>query len=202
MIETVDTNVGRLMQALEDLDLDDNTIVVFFGDNGGLQSATNIPDLRGYKGQEYEGGIREPCIIKAPGVTTPGSSSDTPIISNDFLPTLASLAGIDIGNLANEIDGLDITPILNQTGGINRDTLYWHYPHWHGLGGAFFGKIRKGDWVLIEYFDGRDTELYDLANDPKEQTNLADIETAKRDELLNDLATWRTEVGAQMPVPR
>jgi arylsulfatase A-like enzyme len=70
------------------------------------------------------------------------------------------------------------------------------------MGGAFFGKIRKGDWVLIEYFDGRDTELYNLANDPKEQNNLADTETAKRDELLNDLATWRTEVGAQMPVPR
>ncbi len=202
MIETVDTNVGRLMQALEDLDLADNTIVVFFGDNGGLDRVTNIPDLRGSKGQEYEGGIREPLIMKVPDITTPGSSSEVPVISNDFLPTLASLAGIDIGDLADEIDGLDITPLLTQSGTPDRDTLYWHYPHWHSLGGHFFGKIRKGDWVLIEYFDGRDTELYNLANDPREQNNLADTEPAKRDELLNDLATWRTEVGAQMPVPR
>jgi len=202
MIETVDTNVGRLMQALEDLDLADNTIVVFFSDNGGLNRVTNMPDLRGSKGQEYEGGIREPLIMKVPDITTPGSSSEVPVISNDFLPTLASLAGIDIGDLADEIDGLDITPLLTQSGTPDRDTLYWHYPHWHSLGGHFFGRIRKGDWVLIEYFDGRDTELYNLANDPREQNNLADTEPAKRDELLNDLATWRTEVGAQMPVPR
>jgi arylsulfatase A-like enzyme len=175
MVESMDNAVGKILNKIKEAGLEKNTIVVFFSDNGGLSTSedsptSNIP-LRGGKGWLYEGGIREPAIIKYPKQIKAGTVSDVPIISNDFYPTLLQMAGLSL--MPNQhTGGISITPIFNNKK-IERDALYWHYPHYGNQGGAPAAAIRMGKWKLIEWYENTTIELFDLEKDKEEQNNVA-----------------------------
>ena len=198
LIQGVDENVGRLLKTLDDLHLADNTLVVFTSDNGGLMApgpTSNAP-LRGGKGMLYEGGIREPLIVRWPGVIRPASTSDAPVITCDFFPTFVELTGSPNAPKDN-IDGVSLMPLLKESGSLNRDALFWHYPHYHrGMPG---GAIRDGDWKLIEFYQDGRLELYNLKDDPSEEHNLATDRPAVASRLHHKLADWRDSVHADMP---
>jgi arylsulfatase A len=209
MVESVDDSVGRVLDTLTRCGLDDNTIVVFFSDNGGLSviegrhtpATTNSP-LRAGKGYLYEGGVREPCIVRWPGVTDAGAVSDTPVCSIDFFPTFCAAAGISADAQPDNMDGVDISPVLRDAGAkLDRDALYWHYPHFSNQGGRPGGAIRKGKWKLIERYEDGTLELYDLERDPSEQSNKAYVNPEIARELQAQLAAWRESVDANMPRP-
>ncbi len=200
MIESVDQSVGRLLSKLEALGLETRTVVVFMSDNGGLwpQATSNAP-LRAGKGHPYEGGIREPLIIKWPGATKSGSTCRVPVCSIDFFPTLLEMAGV---KPPGPMDGLSLVPLLKQTGPLNRDALYWHYPHyWSGNTVRPSGAVRAEDWKLIEFYEDMHVELYNLKEDLGETRDLAGLKPEKTTELRAMLHRWRQEVGAQMPSP-
>jgi arylsulfatase A-like enzyme len=206
MTEAVDENVGRIIQFLEENELRENTLVVFTSDNGGLflrggednnfiRASWNHP-LREGKGTLYEGGLRIPAIIRWPGHIEGNRTSDELIISTDLYPTLAEVAGATIDH---KIEGTSLLPHLLQSEAIDRETLYWHYPHYHlGMPG---GAIREGDYKLIEYFETGELELYKLREDPGEAYNLAAENPSKARELQEKLRKWRVENEAQMPSP-
>lgn len=198
MIEGMDTAAGMLMRALREMGVEDNTIVMFTADNGGLSTSegsptSNVP-LRAGKGWMYEGGIRVPLIISWPGVTAPGSESNVPVISMDYFPTMAAAAGADPGN----VDGVNLRPVLGGDGPLPRRDLYWHYPHYGNQGGQPSGAIREGDWKLVELFDAGRTELYNIAADLSEQNNLAAEYPERVEAMRAKLRAWREEVGAKM----
>lgn len=202
LLESLDENVGRLLQELKQTGLDKNTIIVFMSDNGGLSTAegsptTNYP-LRAGKGWLYEGGIREPYIIKAPGITQAGSVCETPVTSTDFYPTLLELAGIPLKN-EQHADGISLVPVLKGKK-LNRKSIYWHYPHYGGKGDAPAAAIRQGDWKLIEFSESGKVELYNLRNDISEQNDLSSENKIRTRKMLIDLHKWQSSVNAQMPV--
>lgn len=208
MVHSVDDSVGRIMKRLEELKLADNTVVIFTSDNGGVihagnpRATSNLP-LRAGKGYPYEGGIREPLIIKAPGITKPGSTCDTPVITMDFFPTLLALAGATPETAKTATDGLDISPLLKGGTKIDRDTLCWHYPHfWAGKVITPYSVIRQGDWKLVHWYEKETWELYNLAEDMGEKNDLAAQKPEKVAELRTRLEAWLKETGAQLPVPR
>jgi len=198
MIKSVDESVGRILARLDELGIADRTVVFFMSDNGGLEWITSNAPLRAGKGTLYEGGIREPWIVKWPGVVKPGSTCSVPVISTDFYPTILEMAGLK-ADPRQAPDGVSIVPLLKQTGTIQREALYWHYPHYHITkpGGA----IRCGDWKLIEYYEDGRLELYNLRNDLSEKADLAARMPQKAAELRKKLDDWRRAVGAQMPTP-
>lgn len=197
MVEAMDEAVGTVLDQLEASGIADNTIVVFTSDNGGLSTSegsptSNLP-LRGGKGWVYEGGIREPWIIRYPGVTEPGSVSEEMICSIDLFPTVAAAAGIEIGHL---VDGIDLAPALSG-GKLDRQSLYWHYPHYSNQGGIPGGAIREDNYKLFErYEDGR-VHLYDLENDIGEQNDLAAEKPELVKEMRKRLHRWYKEVDAK-----
>ncbi len=207
MVETLDKYTGILLDSLDRMGLTDNTIVIVFSDNGqhAPGQELGVSPLRGYKCSFWEGGFREPLLVRWKGKIVAGSLCDKQVISMDFLPTIAELCGINAPEL-NQLDGksfaknLTINPELP----IDRPYLCWHYPHYHP-DAQFLGAIRKGDWKLIEnfdqslYFKSGGFELYNLKDDPKEASNLIDINPAKAAELYADLQSWRTETNAHMP---
>ncbi|MGA2866619.1 MAG: sulfatase [Verrucomicrobiota bacterium] len=200
MIESVDDSVGRLLRKLQALGLEERTVVVFMSDNGGLwpQATSNAP-LRAGKGHPYEGGIREPLIIKWPGATKPASMCSVPVCSIDFFPTLLEIAGV---KLPGPVDGLSLVPLLKQSGSLDRDALYWHYPHyWSGNTVRPSGTVRAGDWKLIEFYEDMRAELYNLKEDLGETRDLANTRLGKAAELRELLHRWRQSVDAQMPSP-
>lgn len=201
MVESMDTAIGRVIGALEEKKLLDRTIIVFTSDNGGhLPTTTNVP-LRVGKGSSYEGGVRVPLIVRWPAAIKAGSTSDVPVITPDLYPTVLALAGVPVP-AAQQLDGENLEPVLRQRGGLKRDALYWHYPHYqlYQQGGtAPYGAIRAGDFKLIEFFDGRPSELYNLRDDIGETRDLAAAQPAKARELQARLAKWREDVRAQMP---
>ena len=204
MVAAVDDSVGALLDKLEELKLDDNTVVIFFSDNGGLSTlgrigpGCNLP-LRAGKGWLYEGGIREPTLIRAPGITRPGSVSHKPMISMDFFPTMLHLAGLPLQPKLH-VDGRSLLSQLkgNDTG---QRTLHWHYPHYHGSAWKPGASIRDGDWKLIEFYHYNNFELYNLAKDPGERTDLAKRNPRKAAELRAKLSAWQKRMKAKMPVP-
>jgi len=203
MLEQMDTAIGRVLAALDRNRLAERTAVVFMSDNGGLSTAeghptSNLP-LRGGKGWLYEGGIREPMIIRAPGVTKPGSTCDTPVTSADFYPTLLELAGLPL-RPQQHLDGMSLMPLLKGDS-LARGPLFWHYPHYGNQGGAPGGVVRDGDWKLIEWYEDRAPELFNLRDDLEEKHNVAAAHPARVKELQARLAEWRKEVGAVMPTP-
>jgi len=203
MIEQMDLAIGRVLEALEQHGLTERTIVVFTSDNGGLSTAegnptSNLP-YRGGKGWNYEGGVRVPWIIRAPGLTKPGSRCETPVISTDFYPTLLELAGLP-ARPEQHLDGRSLVPLLKGEN-LARGPLFWHYPHYSNQGGAPSGAVRDGDWKLIEWYEDGALELYNLAQDPGETTNLATKEPARAKTLQQELHAWRTTVKATMPTP-
>ncbi len=202
MIESMDDAVGRVLDALEQQGLADNTIVIFTSDNGGVSSGdaystSNLP-LRGGKGRQWEGGIREPFYVRVPGVTEPGSTCDVPVTGADFFPTLLDLADLPLLPQQHQ-DGQSLKPLL-AGGTIAERPLYWHYPHYGNQGGEPSSIIRRGDWKLIHYYeDGRD-ELYNLADDPTEQTDVSEQHAALAGRMRAGLDAWLAQVGAQIPI--
>jgi len=194
MVQSLDESVGRIQQKLKELDLDDNTIIIFTSDNGG-DSNNRAGELRGLKGLSFEGGNRVPFIVKWPGTVKPGSQCDVPVIGNDIYPTILDMAGLPL-KPKEHIDGLSIAPLLKQTGSIDRDTLYWHYPHYHRT--LPYGSIRSKGWKLIEFFETGQLMLFNLNDDPGEKNDLATKMPEKTAELLRNLKQWRQEVGAKM----
>lgn len=201
MIESVDQGVGRLMATLKELNLEASTLVIFTSDNGGFAGATDHKPLRGNKGAYYEGGIRVPVIVRWPGVAKAGGVCDAPVTSTDFYPTCLAAAGLP-PHPAQHRDGLDLRPVLEGAGSLDRKALFWHYPHYNSHPSSVPSSvIRKGDWKLIQTFDPEGFELYNLRDDLGETTNLMDSQTAKADELKRDLENWRRDVDAEMMEP-
>ena len=200
MIETLDTNVGRLMQKLEELDLGENTIVIFMSDNGGLSTSegsptSNLP-LRAGKGWMYEGGIREPMFIKWPGSGSEGTLSDVPVTSTDFYPTILEMAGLELLP-EQHMDGVSLVPLLSGKGKLAERPLFWHYPHYSNQGGKPGAAVRLGDFKLIEFFDPGLVELYNLVDDIGETRNLAEEMPGKTEEMLQQLHSWQKEISAE-----
>jgi arylsulfatase A-like enzyme len=203
MIEQMDSSIGRVLDAIRQAGLAENTVVVFMTDNGGLSTAqghptSNLP-LRAGKGWNYEGGLRTPWIIAAPGVTGPGAVCDTPVISTDFYPTLLDLAGLK-PMPEQHVDGTSLLPLLKGSE-MTRAPLFWHYPHYSDQGGQPGGAIREGDWKLIEWYEDHRIELYNLREDIGESRNLAEKHPEKAAALLKQFHDWRKSVNAKMPTP-
>ncbi|MDC0584527.1 sulfatase [Bacteroidales bacterium] len=201
LVEHMDDAVGIVLNALEELQLAENTVVVFTSDNGGVAagdafSTCNAP-LRGGKGYQFEGGIREPYFIKAPGITQPGSKCDVPVSGTDFYPTLLELAGANQKPNEHQ-DGVSLVPLL-RGGSINERPLIWHYPHYGNQGGEPSSVIRKGKWKLIHYYEDGRKELYDLKADLSETTNVASQHTEIVKSLDKELFAYLKEVGARFP---
>lgn len=212
MLAALDRSVGRVRARLADLGLADNTVIVFTGDNGGLDrkgrdgrmgNPTENEPLRAGKGSPYEGGVRTPTMYLWPGVTPPGTVSEEPVITVDVYPTVLEIAGVAGDPAHNEaVDGVSLAGILRDPAAdLGRDTLFWHYPHYHNGGSTPHSAIRDGDWRLVHFYEDGRRELYHLAEDVGETSDLAAELPDKANELLAKLNAWRAEVGAQDPVP-
>jgi len=211
MVEGMDKSLGDLMAYLKKNDLDDNTLIVFMSDNGSLSATArggtphshNKP-LKSGKGSAYEGGIREPMMVKWPGKVKPGTVCNQPIIAEDFFSTLLDLAGVKKINTVQVIDGVSFTPLLFQKSKIQQDrTLIWHYPNKWGPTGPGIGttsSIRHGNWKLIYWYKDGKKELYRLDEDLSENNDLADKYTEKVDELSALLGKYLRKVGANRPL--
>lgn len=204
MVEAMDTAVGIVLDKLDALDVAGNTIVMFTSDNGGLSTSeghptSNLP-LRAGKGWLYEGGIREPLLVRAPGIPA-GRSTDTPVSSPDIFPTLLELTGLD-SRPEQHVDGASFAAAL--TGDLPREDrpFYWHYPHYGNQGGSPGAAIRLGDYKLIHFYEDGRNELYNLAEDVGEICDLAEVMPEKTAELAAMLNQWQAEVDAREPAPR
>ena len=220
MVESVDESFGQVLSKLEELGLDDNTIVFFFSDNGGMAAGNwgnpdrvvpddqvdvayataNLP-LRGAKGWLYEGGIREPLMIKWPGQGMKGIECDVPVISTDFYPTILDMLSLPIPS-ENNLDGVSLAELVKGGNELDREAIYWHFPHYsnHGMqspGGA----IRSGDYKLLEYFENSSVQLFNLKEDIGEQNDLSATNPEKVLELKDLLHQWRQDVGANIMPP-
>jgi arylsulfatase A-like enzyme len=169
-------------------------------DNGGLSTSegsptSNLP-LRGGKGWLYEGGIREPFLIKWPGAAKPGSTCDVPVVSTDFYPTMLEMAALPAMPEQNK-DGVSLVPLLKQNGSIKRDAIYWHYPHYANQGGFPGSAIREGDYKLLERFEDGRVHLYNLADDIGERNDLAAMMPDRVAHMRQDLHAWYKEVDAK-----
>jgi arylsulfatase A-like enzyme len=220
----LDASVGLLLEKLRELNLENNTLLVFTSDNGGTQQSSQEP-LRGNKGCYYEGGVREPFLVRWPGVTKPGTKCDVPVINVDLFPTFLAAAGVSQPK-SKVLDGESLIPLLKGEDELQRDAIYWHFPGYldkpvirgreldvrTGFRSRPVSVIHKGDWKLHLFHEewqldgGRDklssnnaVELYHLAEDLGERNNLANILPAKRDELLNDLLDWCKSTNALIP---
>lgn len=198
MVESVDDAVGRVVETLQELELEERTVIIFTSDNGGLLGPTNNSPLRSGKGYAYEGGIRVPWIVKWPGVTKPGSLSSVPISSVDIFPTIVNAAQISLRQ-GHIVDGLDLKPALTG-GGLDRDQLFWHFPHYRHPPGPY-SIIREGDWKLIKWYEGP-VSLFNLKEDLSEANDLASSMPEKVSELEEKLALHLKEVGAKVPLAK
>jgi arylsulfatase A-like enzyme len=204
MIESLDESIGRILDALDESGQADNTLIVFTSDNGGLATSEGSPTcnapLAEGKGWMYEGGTREPLMVRWPGTIEAGSTCSVPVSSPDFYPTLLELAGLD-PIPQQHCDGMSFAPLLRGETSLKRDGIFWHYPHYGNQGGTPGSSVRAGDYKLIEFFDDGRLELYNLRRDIGEEKNLAEREPEKRDELHALLKEWREKVEAKIPQP-
>lgn len=204
MIENLDENIGRVLNTLDQQGIAEDTMVIFTSDNGGLATAEGSPTsnapLSEGKGWMYEGGTREPWILRWPGQVTPGSTCLSPITSPDLYPTLLEAAGLPL-NPSQHCDGTSLLPLLRQEGGLNRPAIFWHYPHYGNQGGTPGSAVRLGSYKLIEFFEDRHLELYNLDQDVSEKVNLAQEEPQRAKEMHQVLTEWREKVGAKIPQP-
>lgn len=202
MVEAMDLAVGKVLAALDEFGLATNTLVIFSSDNGGLSTSEGWPTsnhpLRGGKGWIYEGGIRAPLLVRWPAVVRAGTVIHTPVSSPDFYPTLLEVAGATAAP-SQILDGMSLLPLLRQGGDLPERALFWHYPHYGNQGGSPCAAIRRGDWKLIEWFEDGRLELFNLATDPGESTDLARQAFARADSLRAELRAWQFEVGARWP---
>ncbi|MGY5352309.1 sulfatase [Wenyingzhuangia sp. IMCC45533] len=204
MVAHMDDALGGVIKSLEKAGIYDNTIIVFHSDNGGIIGNSknklitdNFP-LRSGKGDMYEGGVRVPMIFKWTSKIKAGVINETPVISTDIYPTLLSMVDNDY-TPNSDIDGANLQPLLLQDKALERDAIYWHYPHYHPEGAKPYSAIRKGDWKLIQVYEEAQPQLYHLKNDIGETENLANQYPDKTKELLNDLNNWKLKVKAQHP---
>ena len=205
MVESMDAAVGKVLKKLDALGLSDRTAVLLMSDNGGLSPSEGSPTsnmpLRGGKGWVYEGGIREPFLIRWPGVTKAGSTCDVPVISTDFYPTILEMARVP-ARPAQHVDGLSLAGLCRGAKTLKREALYWHYPHYSNQGGFPGGAIRMGDWKLVErYEDGR-VHLYNLRQDVGERTDLAARHPDRVAAMRKKLHAWYTQVDAKFLRPK
>lgn len=203
LVEQMDDAVGEVLTALDELGLEKNTIVVFTSDNGGVAAGDNFSTsnkpLRAGKGYQFEGGIREPYFIKIPGLSKGGEKIDYPVSGTDFYPTLLELVGAK--QLPQEHnDGISLFPLFKGETLAER-ALIWHFPHYGNQGGEPSSIIRRGDWKLIHYYEDGRKELYNLAMDISETTDLAAKHPGKVEQLGTELFDYLTEVGASYPTP-
>jgi arylsulfatase A len=205
MIESVDDGIGLILEKLKETGLDQNTLIIFTSDNGGVglpelgPIPSNLDPLRKWKGHPYEGGIRVPLIAYWPEKIKPGSS-DFPTYNLDFAPTFSQVAGI---KYQDSWDGQSIHPILLGSTNTSREgALYWHYPHFSNQMGKPAAAIRKGDWKLVLHYETQETELYHLADDISEATNLKASQSEKAKELYTLLYNWLRETQANLPIDK
>jgi arylsulfatase A-like enzyme len=203
MVEAMDLAVGRVLGKLDELGLAENTLVLFTSDNGGLSTSegwptSNMP-LRGGKGWMYEGGIREPLLVRWPAKIKAGGVSNAPVSSVDYFPTFLEAAGAKTPE-GMEIDGASLVPVFIG-GGLTERALFWHYPHYGNQGGAPAAAIRKGNHKLIHWFEEDRIELFDLSADLAEKNDLALARPDLVDSLGADLKAWQEDVGAKFPTP-
>ncbi len=206
MMRSLDANVGRLLEKLDEQGYADNTIIVFTSDNGGLTTIprggpTAVVPLRAGKGWCYEGGIRVPLLISYPGMQHAGETCDVPAISMDYYPTLLELAGMD-PDPGQHIDGKSIVPFLKDPGKAAHRTMVWHFPHYHGSAWRPGSAIRDGNWKLIEFYEDNIVELYDLENDMEERVDLAEAMPETAEKLRTLLHEELDQMGAHYPQPR
>ena len=200
MVESVDQAVGRILRALEEAKVADNTLVIFTSDNGGLQGrATDNAPLRAGKGFPYEGGIREPVIVRWPGVVKAGAECAVPVTSVDYFPTILEAAGLE-PPAGRAIDGTRLMSLLRGGSSIERDAIFWHFPHYRGAV-VPYSIVRAGDWKLIRRYDGKRFELFSLREDLSEKTDLAEQAPEKVRELDALLSAWLRETSARLPKP-
>jgi arylsulfatase A len=207
MIETLDDTVGLLMKEVKELGIEDNTIIVFTSDNGGLHvpEGPNAPPthntpFRAGKGYVYEGGLREPLIIGWPQRISAGSISEVPVMLTDLVPTFLEAAGIDVAKTVGPLDGVSLLPLFEGKAIATRD-LFWHFPNYTNQGGRPAGAMRRGDWKLIRQYEDDRMELYNLANDPSEANDLTSDQPALVNEMSEAFSQWLVRVGAQMVQP-
>ncbi len=203
MVEHLDENVGRLLAALERTGQAEDTLVIFTSDNGGLATAEGSPTcnapLAEGKGWMYEGGTREPLLIRWPGVVRPGAVCEVPVTSPDFYPTLLDLAGLPL-RPEQHTDGVSFAPLLRgEAQPLEREAIFWHYPHYGNQGGTPGCSLRAGDYKLIEFFEDGRLELYNLREDISEAHNLAEEMPALARSLHERLIAWRERVEAKIP---
>jgi arylsulfatase A-like enzyme len=204
MVENLDWNVGRVLAALEACGKRGNTLVVFTSDNGGLSSAEGSPTcnlpLQEGKGWMYEGGTREPLLVAWPGRVRPGSVCSVPVSSPDFYPTFLEAAGLAL-RPGQHCDGRSLLPLLGERGGeeLRERPLFWHYPHYGNQGGTPGCSVRRGDMKLIEFFEDRRLELYNLREDVSESRNLVTQKPDVAADLRELLHAWRDQVAAVLP---
>ena len=205
MIHTTDQSVGRLMQLLDSLALSERTTIIFTSDNGGLSfrgQVTNNAPLRAGKGSAYEGGVRVPMIVKRPQHAPQGQVSDEPVITMDVFATVADILRAPAQPSSRYQDGISLLEELQDTAAVlDRDALFWHYPHYHPGGARPYSAVRQNNFKLIEFLEDQRLELYDLEEDIGETTNLVAELPEIANELYDRLDTWRKEVDAQMPTP-
>ncbi|MEK3885037.1 sulfatase [Paenibacillus sp. PL2-23] len=204
MIDNLDWNIGRLLQALEETGQAENTVIIFTSDNGGLATAESSPTcnapLQEGKGWMYEGGVREPLIVKWPGTIKPGSVCEVPVTSPDFYPTLLEIAGLPLLPEQHS-DGISFVPLLKGQDSLEREAIYWHYPHYGNQGGTPGSSIRMGNDKLIEFFEDGRVELYNLLADLGEEHDIAKERPDLAEKLQKKLSQWREQVEAKIPVP-
>lgn len=205
MIRSVDDSVGRILGKLKELRVERNTVVIFMSDNGGLivpewdcQIPTSNSPLRSGKGNLYEGGIRVPLVVSCPGLVRQGVESAEPVISTDFFPTLAEMAGVRVGSGG---DGVSLARLLQGKVQLEPRPLFWHYPHYSNQGGKPSGAVRLGDYKLIEFYEDNRCELYNLKQDAGETRDLSKEEPGRVQALQSLLHTWLRETAADMPAP-
>ncbi|MEM7697952.1 MAG: sulfatase [Verrucomicrobiota bacterium] len=201
MVESLDEAVGQILNELDQLDLRRNTAVIFMSDNGGLCSSeghptSNLP-LRGGKGWMYEGGIREPVVIRWPGVTPPGTRCSIPVVSTDFYPTMLEMAGLPL-KPEQHVDGVSLVELLrNPFAKFDRGPIFFHYPHYSNQGGFPSSAIRVGEYKLIQDLEDGAYELYQISTDVEEHNNLEQLEAERVEKMAASLDAWRREVEAK-----
>ncbi|QUH30429.1 sulfatase [Vallitalea guaymasensis] len=202
MIENLDWNVGRLLSTLKETGIDEDTLIIFTSDNGGLSTAEGSPTcnapLNEGKGWMYEGGVRVPLLVRWPNVISPGTVCNEPVTSPDFYPTLLEASNSPLMPEQHQ-DGVSILPLLEGRDKIEREALYWHYPHYGNQGGTPGSSIRMGNYKLIEFFETGKCELYDLTKDVSEEHNLIDELPEKVSLLKDKLEKWRFKMEAKIP---
>ena len=202
LIYNVDLNVGRLVAALEEEGLMEDTVIVFTSDNGGLATSMgsptcNAPAKEG-KGWIYDGGTRVPCFVVWKDHIREGSSCDTPTTTPDYFPTYLELAGVKNPD-GNEIDGKSLASLWNESADMPERPIFWHYPHYSGHGGTPGASVILGRYKLIQFFEEMEVELYDLIDDVSESHNLVDEMPEKASEMLKMLHDWQSSIEALMP---